>query len=106
MGNWAEMVVEAAAQRAAERARAKEESGSRVLAEEAALPAEAEQEAADREARETKQREQYEGIAARVQRQVRARRSARAPMTEWERQTAGQALGEGWDNWEGPPPAA
>lgn len=103
---WARRAVEAATTRAAAHAKEATERGERIAAEEAQQLPRAEQEVVDRKAREAKAREQYEAIAASVQRSAAARAKARRPMSEYDRKIVGQALGEGWDTWEGPQPAA
>lgn len=102
MTDWVEMAYEGMRTRQAARAKAAEEKASLIEAEEAKELTKAEKEAAAREARMESERERAERIAARVQETQRLRAAARRPMTAHERQMAGQALGEGWDNWDGP----
>lgn len=102
MTDWVTEAYEGMRKRQAERVREAEERAARVEAEEAKEPTRAEKEAADRAARVESERERAERIAARVQETQRLRVAAHRPMTGYERQMAGQALGEGVDHWDGP----
>lgn len=106
MGDWADLIVAGSRERHAERAREAEAKAAELDAVEAKELTKEEKAEAARAAHAEAERERAERIAASVQQSVRMRAAARRPMTEWERQSAGQALGEGWDTWEGPQPAA
>lgn len=104
MADWVELAYQGMQKRQAERAREAETKAAEVEAAEAKELTKTEREAAAREARLEAERERAERIAASVRETRRLRAAARKPMTEYERRSVGQALGEGWDHWE--PPAA
>ncbi|WP_406462321.1 hypothetical protein OH768_44210 [Streptomyces sp. NBC_01622] len=106
MSDWVDLAVDGMRTRQAERAKAAEAKAAELDAEAAKEQTPEEKAEATRKARTEAEQERAEKIAARVQQGVRLRAAARRPMTEWERQVAGQALGEAWDSWDGPPPAA
>lgn len=105
MTDWTDLVVAGARKRAEDKQRAAEARSAELDALEAEEESPEDKARREREAREAKAAAVYEAIAASVQRSAAARAKARPPMSEYDRQVAAQALGEGWDVYDGPPAA-
>lgn len=105
MGDWVTAAYEGMQARQAARTRAAEEKAAEVEAEQAGEPSREEEEAAARTARQAAEQGRAEQVAARMQETKRLRAKARPPLSAYERQMVGQALGEGVDHWDGPPAA-